>query len=100
MSIAITAIPSSGQNDKPLPCEVGNDSDLKDFLKDADSSGKILGQEKERKRGAYEFQNDGKCTTDGFIGTGMILNHSSLGPAETAGNAADQMLDDVGECDI
>ncbi|XP_057540527.1 serine/threonine-protein kinase EDR1 isoform X2 [Amaranthus tricolor] len=100
LSVATNAVPGCGQNDKPLPSEVGNASHMKDSTQEADSADDMLVQENQKTKGASGLQNAGKCTTEGFIGTGMILNYSSLESSDSAGNAADQVLDDVGECEI
>ncbi|XP_021773083.1 serine/threonine-protein kinase EDR1-like [Chenopodium quinoa] len=97
VNVATTAGPGNGQNDKPLPVEIGIASQMEDSLKEATSSGDMLGQGNDCKRVGT---GGAKCTTEGFIGTGYILNDSSLRPVDADGKVVDQVLDDVGECEI
>lgn len=103
VSVATTAAPENGQNDELLPGGVDLDaasSQVKDSPKDTASSGDMLDLGNECKTDTSGSNDSAKCTTKGFIGTGYILNNSRLGPVDSGGNAADQVLDDVGECEI
>ncbi|KAL2942431.1 Serine/threonine-protein kinase EDR1 [Bienertia sinuspersici] len=99
VSVATTAAPYNGLNDKPLLGEAGNTSQLKDSPKEA-PSGDMVDQGNECKKDTSGSHDGAKCTSKGFIGTGYILNDSSQGNINSGENAADQVLDDVGECEI
>ncbi|KNA14796.1 hypothetical protein SOVF_104290 [Spinacia oleracea] len=97
VSVTTTAATGSGQNDESFTAEVRIATQVKDSLKEAASSGDMLVQGTERKKGGT---SGGKCTTEGFIGTGYILNDFDLRPVDSNGKVVDQVLDDVGECEI
>lgn len=98
VSFGMTAAPGSGQNDKRLPSEAGNASQVKDSREKATSSVAMPGQGNVGKKNSTGFHGGAKCTTEGFIGTGYILNNTNVGPVDSG--AVDQVLDDVGECEI
>ncbi|KAK9732778.1 hypothetical protein RND81_04G021300 [Saponaria officinalis] len=75
------------------------DDDRASPVMESTSSSDMLDQGKQFRQD--DLRGGKKCTREGFVGTGFILNGTgSPRPVDSARRAVDPELDDVGECEI